>query len=295
MVAAQSIRITAHSFLGSRDTPRKLSFGRHILAPGRLYGMTYQDDALRRLDESGVLDAIRWAAHSAGARTLADFSEAAGHDAAWLGTTRHVLFKDRLDRVLSLGKYYVPKGSDWAAGMDVVLAELTPGDIASMPVVPPGTVTRANIHGSPGWSTSEDHFLIQSFQPGKVDQIRWERKSETKQEVARQRSPDALTLFELPAQTLQVQTIDVAPNAPVLVVAHALNPTDGRSELYLGLPSSDHLQGRPWHWRCALHYRHPPGPGAQLPLPRHPTGPNDVADAPVRLRNQEPERGERTV
>ncbi|MDR1212485.1 MAG: hypothetical protein LBK54_00015 [Propionibacteriaceae bacterium] len=252
--------------------------------------MSHRDDALRDLDGARILDAMRWAARSAAARTLADFSEAAGHDARWLGLTRHILLEDRLDRVFSLGRYYVPEGADAATGMDVVVAELTQEDIASMPVIPPGTVKRANIQGSPGWTTGKHHFLIQSFQPGEVDEIRWERKSETKQEVARQPNPDAPALLEIPPAMRPVPIINVALDAPVLVLAHSLNPINGSSELYLGLPSITLEHDGSWHWRHALHDQRPSGPGAQIPTPNHPASPNDVPDAPVRLRDQKPGR-----
>jgi hypothetical protein len=248
--------------------------------------MTYRRDALRDLDALKVLDAMRWAARSAGARTLADYSEAAGHDALYLGVTRHTLLKDRLDRVFSLGRYFVPEGSDAAAGMDVVVAELTHEDIASMPVIPPGAVKGASIHGSPGWSTGKHHFLIQSFPPGGVDAIRWERKSETKQLVARQPNPDVPVLFDLPPSMRPAPIIDVALDAPVLVLAHSLNAADGSSELVLGLPSDGLEHGECWHWRESLRDQGPFGSGAQIPAPPQPASPNDVPDAAVRLRHQ---------
>jgi hypothetical protein len=282
----------ANGFLKTRNTPQELILKRSILDSGKLAATTYRENALQRLRAARILDAILWAARSAAARTLADFSEAADHDAAWLGTTRHVLFRDRLDRVFSLGRYSVPQGSDSAAGIDVVLAELTPQDISSMPAIPPGTVTRANMHGSPGWSTGEDRFLLQAFRPGKVDKIQWQLKSETKQEVARQQSPDVIVLFELPAQASHTPATDVATDALVLVLAHSLNPTTGQLELYMGLPSSDRQQNKAWHWRHALHNQPPSGPGVQLPQPQHPASPNGVPDAPVRLRNREPAREE---
>jgi hypothetical protein len=88
--------------------------------------MSYQDETLRELTALGVLDALRWAAASASARALSDYSEPAGYNATTLGTDRHHLLVDRIDRVFSLGKYFIPSGEDSGAGLDLVFIELTP-------------------------------------------------------------------------------------------------------------------------------------------------------------------------
>lgn len=67
--------------------------------------MSGRDDLVSTLDRAGVLVGIRWAYLSAAGRVLEDYSEAAGHDATWVGVTRFTLFRDRLDRVFSCRRY----------------------------------------------------------------------------------------------------------------------------------------------------------------------------------------------
>lgn len=246
--------------------------------------MSYETEALKALEKCGVLDAMRWAARSAADRTLADYSEDTGHDGRWLGMTRHILLEDRLNRVFALGKYALPEELDPAAGADIVLAELSKNDRRTIPAIKPHAVKRANVQGSPGWSTGEYHFLIQSFQPGEVDSIRWQALSETKQAIAAQPNPDEPPLFDLKANSEQTPAVEVPSGSPVLVLAHSLDPSTGASGLYLGLPCLDPAKGKSWHWRIPLHKQPPAGGGIKTyPVPRS-DNPNDVADVEVRLR-----------
>ena len=86
--------------------------------------MTEKTDLIAKLQAAEIFNGIRWAYASAVSRTLADYSEDAGHDSAWLGSTRYTLFRDRLDRVFSCGKYGLQSGEDSAAGLDLVRIEL---------------------------------------------------------------------------------------------------------------------------------------------------------------------------
>lgn len=246
--------------------------------------MSYKTEALKALEECGVLDAMLWAAKSAGDRTLADYSEDAGHDGRWLGLTRHILLDDRLNRAFALGKYALPEEFDGATGADIVLAELSDNDRRTMPAIKPHTVKRANLQGSPGWSIGEHHFLIQSFHPGEVDSIRWQVLSETKQAVAAQPNPDEPPLFDLQENSEQTPTVEVSSDSPILVLAHSLDPTTGASELYLGLPCLDSVNGKSWHWRKPLHKQPPTGKGIKTYSVSHSDNPNDIADVEVRLR-----------
>src|SRR6516165_5298979 len=113
--------------------------------------MDEQHDVIAELGDAGVLAGVRWAYESATRRSLESYSELDGHDAAWLGNTRYTLFRDRLDRVFSCERYAVPDDED-EADPDVLHAELTGEDVASMPRIEPGRVIRADLYGSPGWA-----------------------------------------------------------------------------------------------------------------------------------------------
>jgi len=64
------------------------------------------------LGDAGVLAGVRWAYLSATTRSLETYSEADGHDAAWLGNTRFTLFRNRLDRVFACERYAVHSGEN---------------------------------------------------------------------------------------------------------------------------------------------------------------------------------------
>ena len=251
------------------------------------YGaMTFQSEAIEALSKSGVLDGIIWAARSACARTLADYSEATGHDATWLGQTRYILFKDRLDRAFSLGKYYLSEGADEGAGKDFLFAELTVTDIESFPDVGAGRVKRADINNSPGWTDGAYPFLLQSFKPGRINSIGWAGISPTKERVASQEDPDKIYLFEAPADDNE-EVITVPIGDPVLVVAHALDPITGEVELYVGLPSLERDRNAPWHWLHPLLGGPPDKLRVEMPRNGDQNKIKVVDDAPVKLRVQE--------
>ncbi|MBF6446571.1 hypothetical protein IU429_02700 [Nocardia elegans] len=249
--------------------------------------MSEQQDVIDDLQNANVLGAIRWAYVSATDRTLATYSEADGHDAAWLGTTRFTLFRDRLDRVSAAERYATTLGND-DADLDLLYAELSDVEAQSMPHLPPGTMRRSNLNGSPGWAHGDCRFLLAAFTYGGVDTLPWPRKSPTKQRVAAQKDPDPnqASLFEdtelanLAAALYAEHELDMR----TFVVAHSLNPVTEEIELVFGRPRLNAGGGPAWHWREDL-LRMPPADGGRrigdTPLP---TGPNSVPDAPVRLR-----------
>jgi hypothetical protein len=114
------------------------------------------------LEAASVLAGVRWAYTSATALTLEDYSEAAGHDAAWLGNTRFTLFRDRLDRVFACGRYVLKPGSDATASLDLLRAELSDHDIATLPPLAPDLMCRSDLNGSPGWVWQGWRFLLTS-------------------------------------------------------------------------------------------------------------------------------------
>lgn len=256
--------------------------------------MTEKTDLISRLQTARILDGIRWAYVSAVSRTLVDYSEEAGYDAAWLGSTRYTLFRDRLDRVFSCGKYALQAGDDTAAGLDLVHVELTKRDVEMKPAIPPGLVRRADLNHSPGWFYEDLRFLIASAEFGKVDALPWPQKSPTKQTVAKQSTPEPPpTLFdgmgedELAGLTAMVdETLDV----DTFVVAHSLDSVSQKRELVFGRPRLNEGGGDAWHWYENL-LTGPIQPGGQQGIPK-PTGPDSAPDAPVRLRKKADRRDE---
>lgn len=91
-----------------------------------------------------------------------DYSEAAGHDAAWLRNTRFTPFHDRLDRVFACGRYVLKPGSDATASLDLLRAELSKRDISTMPQLAPDLLHRSDLNGSPGWAYQKGRFLLAS-------------------------------------------------------------------------------------------------------------------------------------
>ena len=255
--------------------------------------MNEQVDVISRIQAGGILDGIHWAYTSAVSRTLADYSEDAGYDAAWLGNTRFTLFRDRLDRVFSFGKYALQVDADSTDGLDLVHVELTERDIETMPTISPGQVRRADLNHSPGWRFEDQRFLLASCKFGKVEVLPWPQKSPTKQQVAKQTNLDPQpTLFDLFAgdeltginspvnETLDVETF---------VVAHTLDAVSQKRELVIGRPRLNDGGGDAWHWSENL-LTGPLPPDGQQDVPK-PTGPDSAPDAPVRLRRKA-ERGD---
>ena len=271
--------------------------------------MGEQQEVIEELTAAGVLTGIRWAYESATRRSLESYCEADGHDSAWLGHTRFTLFRDRLDRVFACSRYAVPT-ADGELDRDLLYAELSERDLATLPRVAPGLVLRRDLRGSAGWSYRRHWFLIASAEFGRIDTLPWLEKSVTKQLVAAQPGPDHRqpSLFEdlltdgvLPDDLLPegaplgaslparidplLLAADRQLKLPTFIVAHTLDADTGEIELAFGRPWLNLRGGSAWHWRENL---------LTVPLPavRRTEAPaaaridklSAVPDAPVRLR-----------
>jgi hypothetical protein len=235
-------------------------------------------EVIGELRDAGVLTAIRWAYESAARRTLEMYSPDDGHDVAWLGNTRYVLFRDRLDRVFSCERYQVFEDAAGYAEADLGLlyAELPEEDIRAMPAIAPGRMVRADLHGSPGWACRAGRFLITSGEFGHVDAIQWAYKSLTKRVVALQpparRGEPEEALFGI-EEFLGSEQLLGPPHSldlPTFVVAHSLEPAGGEVELVFGRPRMNTAGGPAWYWFENL---------LATPLPAM-----WIPDAPARLR-----------
>lgn len=251
--------------------------------------MTDQDDVIESLEADGVLECLRWAGLSASSQTLSVYSEAAGHDATWLGLTQHTHLRDRLDRVFGCKRYTrPPAGSD--DQLDVVQEALSDQAVATWPTVEPDLVIRHDLNGSPGWVVAGVRFLLASYTPGKLDQLPWAQKSMTKQKVALQpthcEQPSLFTALadgEIAGSSTLLMNQDVL-DMPTLVLAHSLDPITGGLELALGSPRMNSLGGPAWHWREVLLATPPASGGTELPTTPLPPSPDTEPDAAVRLR-----------
>lgn len=261
--------------------------------------MSERDDLVGALDRAGVLAGIRWAFLSAVDRVMEDYSEAAGHDATWVGMTRFTLLRDRLDRVFSCRRYAIAEGTDGQLSLDVLHAELTERDIDTFPKLDPDLVVRSDLSGSPGWSYEGTRWLIASSAFGKLSELPWPQKSNTKQLVAQQPTdePNEPTLFDhLPdEEQAGLATLMAAPKLDLhtLVVGHSQDVELGGRELVIGQPRLNSGGGSAWYWTHDL-LQAPPSEGGRLrPSTPTPIGPDTVPDAPVRLRRSEDEQPNR--
>jgi hypothetical protein len=251
-----------------------------------------QRDVIADLDDAGVLAGMRWAYLSATTRSIETYSEADGHDAAWLGNTRFTYFRNRLDRVFACERYAVPSG-DGDADLDLLYAELSEHDRNTMPRLEPGLVRRSNLSGSPGWAHGNRRFLLASGVFGKLDQMPWPQKSRTKQRVARQVNPEPPqpSLFEAftPEEIggLQAALAERELDMVTLVVAHSLDPVSQLGELVLGRARLNSGGGQAWYWLHNLLDTPPADGGLRSGDAPPPTGPDTAPDAPVRLRRSE--------
>jgi hypothetical protein len=242
-------------------------------------------EVIGALRQAGVLAAVRWAYESAVRRALEIYSPQDGHDTAWLGNTRYVLFRDRLDRVLRCDRYSVPDG-DEGASHEVVSAELSRQDLATVPHVEPGIVVRHDLHGSPGWACRAGRFLIASGEFGFVTTLPWAYKSRTKRIVAMQKPPvpdfgddvlfglDELAAGDLLHRQAAAPDPRLIQDLPIFVVAHSLEPSTGERELILGRPRMNAAGGPAWYWFQDLYTMdrlEPDLPAMNLPATDPPT------------------------
>ena len=261
--------------------------------------MSERQDVIASFEDAGVLPGIRWAYLSATGRVSGDYSDPAGLDATWVGITRFTLFRDRLDRVFACGRYAVREGADAALSLDVLQAELSERDIATLPRLAPDLVLRADLNGSPGWSWQGWRWLLASSAFGKVDELPWPQKSPTKQRVAQQTNPDPrqASLFddfaegEVPGLAALVAATQF--DRETLVVAHSQDIDHDGRELVIGRARLNVGGGNAWHWRHDLLEARPSKGGRGSITKPGPTGPETVPDAPVRLRRPDAERSGR--
>jgi hypothetical protein len=262
--------------------------------------MTTHRDVVASLDEAGVLAGIRWAFLSATTRVQEDYSEAAGYDHTWAGLTRFTLFRDRLDRVFACGRYAVRAGGDATGSLDLLHAELTGLDIATMPRLPTDLVGRADLNGSPGWAWQNVRWLLASCTYGRINDLPWLRRSLTKQRVALQRNPEPPqpSLFDGVANG-EIGGLEALLTSPAeldlttLVVAHSQDIDHDGGELVLGLPRLNAGGGPAWHWVQDLLDTAPADSGRRLDGAPLPTTPDTAPDAPVHLRRRNRASGER--
>lgn len=257
--------------------------------------MGEREEVVAELRAAGVLDGVRWAFDSAVERVLDDYSEAAGHDAAWFGITRFVLLRDRLDRAFACRRYVVPEEADASLSLDVLHAELSEAGAASMPRLQSGAVRRADLNGSPGWRYGRWRLLLASSAFGAVTELSWVRKSPTKRRVADRYvvSPDQQTLFDAvnpgdPASEGGPAVVALPPDdgLETLVVGHSLDPNGLGAELVLGRPRLNVGGGNAWHWMHDLLAGPPLMGGRDSNTRPDPIGPSPVPDARVSLRRQ---------
>jgi hypothetical protein len=255
--------------------------------------MDERDQVLGLLAAAGVLAGIRWAHRSAYAQVWQDFNPEGGLDQGWIGYTAHKYLINRQDRVFQCEGYAAPPGEEHV-GRDVLAAGIAGRDFQTMPVLAPGSVTRQDLHHSPGWLVGEWRWLMVSCEFGQVDRIRWPRKSPTKGEVARQSYlDDEGALF--PYADLGMLPPLESLNDPervlrhTLVLAHAMDPETGVTELYLGRSQWNQDKVDAWTWKEDLLALPDDGDHGRRSDPVGPVGPtgplgDDVADATVRVR-----------
>ena len=255
--------------------------------------MSEQDDALDQLRATRVLDGLRWAHRAAYRQVMDSYDPETGHTQAWVGMSAYVILQDRLDRVFSCARYAVDT-EDPDAGRDLLLAGILQHEFDTMPVIPPGTVVRADLNGSPGWQCGPWRWLLTGARFGRIDNIPWPQKRSTKQRVAQQPSPEELTLFSLPEadsgrpdDALDELIRLAQESTKILILAHSVDRHTGSTELFLGRPRFNEGGGYAWHWKVNLRSLPPSPPWTgRVPGPAQPCDPGTgpVADAPVRLR-----------
>lgn len=259
-----------------------LGYGVHVSA---------ETDAIESLGASGILDVLTWAAPAAFAATDQLYDEDAGHDQGVIGYLNFKHLMDLTDRVTSNGRFALGEDVD-GTGSDVLKRGITPDVFNAMPLIAPGTIVRSNYRQSPGWAAGGYRVLLQSFPFGRIDDIRWEARSDAKRRVASQVFLESeYALFD-PAE-FGMEVIEGIPDDDdfhglTLVAAHAFNPVTKQFQLYVGQSKNPaHSSDDCWHWRRLLLSGGTPIGGAGLTVP--PVLPGDAAstdvdDVPVRIK-----------
>ncbi len=252
--------------------------------------MMSQEQLCNQLGETGVLAGIAWAYRSAASRLVEDFSESAGYNATCAGVGLLALFADRLDRVFSCGKYAVDPDQTEDSGLDLLYAELTSDEVATLPKIAAGIVSRSDLNGSAGWRFGGVRWLLASARSGGIDAIEWTGKSPTKQLVARQfgKSEKSPSLFDDYARNVDSDELFVWNGDPfdvdTFVVGYSLDLVTYGRELVLGQSRWNPDGTSAWYWTMDLLAGQAPG-GARGDAAEHAfVQPDEVPDAPVKLR-----------
>lgn len=277
------------------------SFTRGLLRMMYARSMIDQEQLCNQLGEAGVLAGITWAYRSAASRLVEDFSESAGYNATCAGVGLLALFEDRLDRVFSCGKYVVDPDQSDDSGLDLLYAELTFDEVATLPKIAAGIVSRSDLNGSSGWRFEGVRWLLASARSGGINSIEWTAKSPTKQLVARHfgKSEESPSLFDDHAGNANGDELFVwngdAFDIDTFVVGYSLDLVTYGRELVLGQSRWNPDGTSAWYWAMDLLAEQAPG-GARGDASEHAfVQPDEVPDAPVKLRRPAASQDSNTV
>lgn len=218
--------------------------------------MTAENDAIASLQNSGLLGLLTWAAPAAFSATNQIFDEDAGHDQGVVGYLNYKHLRDLLDRASSNGRFVLGEDVE-GSGRDVLERGITQQAFLLMPRLSPTAIMRSNYRQSPGWAAEDYRVLLQSYIFGRVDDIKWERRSDTKRRVAAQPFIGDATLFDDADLGF-----DLVPGVPedddftgiTLIAAHAFDPATRQFELYVGQSRNpEYPEDSCWHWRRLIH------------------------------------------
>lgn len=238
--------------------------------------MNERELAITTLEDSGVLEAIRWASLSALNATRASHNPTDGNNRCTLGLSTHYCLANRFDRVFATGEFSLPPGAPPEAGREILMEGLTQEDRDSMPELPARLVVRNYSLKTPCWRSGNIQWLTQSASDG-LNHIPWDRKGKAKRAVAAAAIP---SLFGESEQDEPITT---------LVLAYMVDPDTRRYVLAIGSPLMNKGGGTPWVWREELTSTMVRGLTGSMPEGLRRLGDADVqsADAPVRLRPAE--------
>ncbi len=258
--------------------------------------MNAEDDAIARLQASGLIDLLIWAAPAAFGATDELYDEDQGHDQGVVGYLNFKHLTDLIDRATSNGRFALADDVD-STGGDFVTRGITPEVFDSMPRLAAGAIGRRDYKQSPGWAVEGIRVLLQSYPFGKVDDIRWVQRSGAKERVASQLFVRYDALFD--DEEFGLESIAGIPDEDdfvgvTLVVAHAFDPTTKQFELYVGQSKNPEYPGDScWHWKKKLLSDGTPFGGTGISAAPEIPGEgatSDVEDVPVRMKK--PRAGE---
>lgn len=249
-----------------------------------------QSDILKQLEQSGIIDAISWAASTSAISSIQQFDPEQGHDRAWLGTTRHNQLSDRLDRVFSVNNYALEPEDNQIKSDGSRLVGLPDEARASIPAIEPGLVSRSNLLQSPGWQFEDIRLLIQSAPIDSFESYSWKSKGGVKKRVAEIRH-DPVTVSRPIQTSLLLPEVDddfgESDEVTNLIVMHGLDEVTHNRKLAIGRAHYQEGDSRPWHWLEYL-YEGPSGGNKQRLIPPKPAR-KPTSQPLVRLRKKSAE------